>query len=463
MKFSKIFIAIFFSGVLLRLTALDLRDITFDEAFSYHIAKLPIKELFQAALSDNNPPLYYLILHFIIKFGSTPTIMRLGSLVFGLVSILVLYRFLKKTKGEKIALFSSALFSLSPLAIYLSTEVRLHSLAILMLTLLVVAFFNLIKKPNIKSKSVFILSASLALYTQLYILLLFIPFALIILGQKSKRYQLLKILSFPLLLFLPWVILSVKTPHNSCWCPNTVLSLPASLVSPAIAGVGIITQRYFLTLPPAVIILLFTASAVTLILFLKGVLLDKRTASIYLIPILILSLIGFFAPVFSPKGFSIFSPLYFWVAAIGLSTYAKKWLTLSVFSLLLATSVIQVSLPFFKGEQVKRAYLLTLSDPSAPIAHTSLASYYSFAYYSQNSRQNIMVFKNPLSKYTLKFIKGEKAQIGKSIRRVWLVDTNKWVDQKERDIALGVILNDFKTIYLYQEDIFTIYYLERKI
>lgn len=463
MKFSKIFLTLFLAGILIRLLSLNFRDITFDEAFSYHIAKLPIKELVQSTLSDKNPPLYYLILHFVIKIGSTPTILRLSSLVFGLASILVLYRFLKNTKGEKIALFSSAFFSLSPLTIYLSTEARLHSLAILILTILVAAFFSLIKKPNLKSKSIFILSASLALYSQLYILLLFVPFALTILGQKSKRHQLFKIVSIPLLLFLPWVILLVKTPHNSCWCPNTVLSLPASLVSPAIAGVGVVTQRDFLTLPPAVIILFFTASAIMLILFLKGIFQAKKTASIYLIPILILALAGFFTPVFSPKAFSIYSPLYFWVAAIGLSTYAKKWLTLGVFSLLLATSVIQVSLPFFKGEQVKSAYLLTLSDPSAPITHTSLASYYSFSYYSQNSRQNIMVLKNPLSVYTTKFIKGEKTQIGKSIQKVWLIDTNKWVDRKERAKTLSEILVDFKTIYIYQEDIFTIYYLERKV
>ncbi len=463
MKFSKIFLAILFSGILLRLLALNIRDITFDEAFSYHIAKLPVNQLLQSTLSDNNPPLYYLILHFVLKFGSSPTILRLSSLVFGLVSILVLYRFLKKTKGEKIALFATAFFALSPLAIYLSSDARPHSLAILMLTILIAAFFSLIKKPNLKSKLFFVISATVGLFTHFYILLLFVPFALIIFGQKPTRFLLLKILFIPLILFSPWIAYSFKTPHNSCWCPSTILSLPASLISPAIAGVGVVTQRYFLSLPPAVIILFFTTSAIILILFLKGLFQDKRVASIYLIPVLILSFGGFFAPLFSPKAFSIFSPVYFSIAAIGLSSYAKKWLTLSVFPLLIAISVIQITLPFFRGEQLKKTYLLTLQNPNAPIAHTSLASFYSFAYYSQNSRRNIMVLNNPLSEFTTKYILGEKAQIDKSIQMVWLIDTNQWVNRFERDITLSEILNNFKTIYLYREDIFTIYYLERKL
>lgn len=463
MKFSKIFLFIFFFGILLRILALNIRDITFDEAFSYHVAKLPIKELLQSTISDNNPPLYYLILHFIIKFGSSPTILRLGSLVFGLVSIIVLYRFLKKAKGEKIALFASAFFSLSPLAIYLSTEARLHSLAILMLSILIAAFFNLIQKKSLKSKLTFILSATIGLYTHFYILLLFIPFSFILLMQKSKRKQLFKILVTPLLFFSPWILISLKTPHNNCWCPNTVLSLPASVISPAIAGVGVVTQRSFLTLPPAVIILFFTVSTTMLVLFFKGLLQDKRAASVYLIPILILSLPGFFVPVFSPKAFSIYIPVFFWIAAMGLRSYVSKWLTLIIFSLLLATSIIQLAMPFFRGEQVKRAYLTTLRSPNAPIAHTSLASYYSFSYYSRGSRQNIMVLKNPLSEYTTKYILGEKNQIDNNIQKVWLIDTNQWVDQIERDKTLREILNDFKTIYLYRENTFTIYYLERKL
>ena len=63
----KMFLSIFILGLALRLLSLNAHDFWFDEAYTYQIAKLPLKELAAAALADNNPPFYYLLIHLILK------------------------------------------------------------------------------------------------------------------------------------------------------------------------------------------------------------------------------------------------------------------------------------------------------------------------------------------------------------------------------------------------------------
>ena len=185
------------SGFVLRLFALSSHDFWFDEALTYHFANLPPASLLKATATDFNPPLYYLLMHYMLKISSHEIVLRLPSLTFSMFSILASYYFAKSRINQKVALIGASLLAVSPLSIYLASEARLHSLAILFVPLLIVSFFELKKRPHTLTTLTFVLISTLALYTQYYLILLFLPFALIVFLTKTK----IKITKF--LRFLP--------------------------------------------------------------------------------------------------------------------------------------------------------------------------------------------------------------------------------------------------------------------
>src|SRR3989344_1665840 len=107
---TKIFVAVLPLGIILRLVALFARDIWFDEAFTYQIAKLPLKDLLRAILTDNNPPIYYLLIHFVLYLGKSIFLLRTPSLILNLLSVYVLYKMVKTNFNKKIKTILDILF-----------------------------------------------------------------------------------------------------------------------------------------------------------------------------------------------------------------------------------------------------------------------------------------------------------------------------------------------------------------
>lgn len=450
-------------GTLLRSFAIDQRDFWFDEAFTYHIARLPLRDLFQAVLSDNNPPLYYLLIHFLLKLSSNEIILRLPSLAFSLLAIPLSYTLFKMQINKKIAVIAASLFSVSPLAIYTATEVRPHGPAVIVTMLISIAFFALIKKPNLKYSIIFIFLAILGVYTHFYTLLLFLSFTWIVVFSRT----LMKISHWFLILTIifsslaPWLYLSIKSIHSDCACPSTILSFPASVISPAIGGVGSVTLRSFLSLPFPYLILFSATSLLALFLFLRGMHKNPLTP-LYIIPITALSLFGIFLPIFSPKAFSSFSPFYFSIVAYGIYFLKKPILVLVLFVLLSTISFIQIINPFFAGERLKPAYEIVNQNQEYPVAHTSLLTYYSLSYYSHAKQPQLLITHNPLSSHTLNFIGGHKQEIKKDMLYIWLVDTKKWAEASDRAIALRKILNTYSVEKTYKIDRISVSLLKQK-
>lgn len=463
---NRVFLAIIILGIALRILALPMRDFWFDEAFTYHIAKLPIKDLVLAVASDNNPPLYYLIMHFIVKISQNELFLRLPSLFSNLAIIPVLFIFLKKHFGKTQAIVAASLFLLSPLSIYSATEARLHSFAILMLVLLTFSFFEFIRRSSTKNRLLFLFTGLVGIYSHYYITLLFLPFSLIIIFQKGTRFftsRWLALLFFLSLAFLPWVILNLKTSHNSCFCPNSLLSLPAVLASPSLAGVGVVTLRGFIQLPWATQTFLALTALFSFYFFLRGLTKDLKLTTIYLIPLIILSFLGLFFPIFSPKAFSIFSPIFFAVTAFGI-TNLKNFNKISylIYFFLAAISLIQITNPFFSGEKLKTVVEITAQDRNSLVAHTSLHTFYSTNFYTRQEQKNVLITQNPLAENTVRLIGGEKTEIDKNVESFWLVDSEKWVNKKVYSDTKMSILKQFEIKKEYQLGSISVLYLKRR-
>lgn len=437
----KIFL-IFLLGLLIRVAANN-RDFWFDEAYTYQIANLPLKELTAATLTDNNPPFYYLLIHFILKISQNETIIRLPSLVASLISIFVVYKLGQKITHQRTALLAATLFVISPLTIYLSTEARPHSLAILATMLTIYYFFNLITKPKTANFVQFGAIFTLGLYTHYYLALLVLPLTWLFLKNKRPFFKTwLLTTSASLAILIPWLIISAKYQHAACYCPQTITALPLTLISPVVNLVGPFTPSDLANLPPA--IFLFASTSAAAVIFLVRGLTISPLKLVYLIPLVILSIPGLFWGIFSPKAFAIFSPVYLIITAQAISQRPQQ---AAIFVLLVSTvTLIQIFDPSFHQEKLKLTYVSTYQNNPLPTYHTSILSYYSFCFYAATCTSQVLLGQNPLSDQTISLIGGRPELFSFPQTNFWLIDTPKWTNENQRGNQLSLIFSSYSAL-----------------
>ncbi len=119
-----------------------------------------------------SPPLDYIILHYFLYLGDSDFIVRLPAAIFGILSIILIYKVGKILFSEKEGLVCAFLLSISPMAIWFSQEARMYSL-FMFLSLLSLLFFIKIlqvREVNIGWWFGFIFSTVLLLYTHYFAL-----------------------------------------------------------------------------------------------------------------------------------------------------------------------------------------------------------------------------------------------------------------------------------------------------
>jgi len=124
-----------------------------------------------SALRDVHPPLYYIILHFFLYFGDSEFVARLPSVIFGVLSIWLIYKVGRSFFGEREGLISAFLLSISTMHIHFSQEARMYTLYMFLSLLSLFLFYEAIKENDIKLWIGFVVSTILGLYTHFYMLL----------------------------------------------------------------------------------------------------------------------------------------------------------------------------------------------------------------------------------------------------------------------------------------------------
>lgn len=162
---------IFMLGLILRIYDLGFESIWYDEAISISVAKLGLFEQLSWSFiqNDNNPPLYYQIMHFWVRiFGDSEFASRVPSALFGSFSIIAIYFVGKLTFNKKVGLIAALILATSVFHIKYSQEARAHSL-LAFLTL--VSFYYYLKVVN-SDRRLYVLgylfSTALMLYAHYY-------------------------------------------------------------------------------------------------------------------------------------------------------------------------------------------------------------------------------------------------------------------------------------------------------
>ena len=114
----------------LRLYRLDAQSLWYDEGFSVYLARMSVAEITARTAADIQPPLYYYLLHgWIQVFGDAAGTLRAFSLLFGVLSVPLVYAVAWRLFRSRLAgLLAALLMAASPLHIWYGQEVRMYTL-----------------------------------------------------------------------------------------------------------------------------------------------------------------------------------------------------------------------------------------------------------------------------------------------------------------------------------------------
>lgn len=191
-------------GLILRLVNLN-QSLWIDEATQVILARDSLVNIILQRSADVHPPLSYLLMHFWIMLGTSEIWLRLLSVIFGILTILIVYKFANNIFNKKIALISSLLLAISPYHIYYSQEVRMYSEAIFFASVSMYYFYLLTKKTDLKKSLIYILSTAALIYTHYAgFLLILTQILYIIFYRRESLLFFLKRVLVALLIWLPW-------------------------------------------------------------------------------------------------------------------------------------------------------------------------------------------------------------------------------------------------------------------
>ncbi len=347
---------------LLCLYRLDHQSLWYDEGFSVYLARMSLGEITARTTSDIHPPLYYYLLHLWLgPFGDSEFVLRFFSLVFGLLTVPLIYALGRRLLDTASGLLAALLLALSPLYLWYSQEARMYTLVTLLCLL---SSYLLLRAVEGKGKAGFlwggyIMVNILAVYSHFYaffVLAFHLLFLLVWWAVNRKGDTLLAGLlsqGVVALAYLPWsgFVLRRYAADVSYWRGELVFTevVRKTLILFS-TGHTILESR---AQPIA-----FVYGAMLLCALVVIALGGKRTAGgmgslwplLFLLlysslPAVLLFLISYQRPKFHPRYLMLASPAFFLILAGGLAGLLERgkswrWLPFSLgfFCFLVATS-----------------------------------------------------------------------------------------------------------------------------
>ncbi|TSC90496.1 MAG: Uncharacterized protein G01um10145_168 [Microgenomates group bacterium Gr01-1014_5] len=360
-------------GLVLRLINVN-QSLWLDEATSILAAsKLSYSAIIhQFSPGDFHPPAYYLLLKFWIGiFGSSEVTVRSLSVVFGVVTIYLVYSLTRKLFDNTTALIAALLLATAPLHIYYSQEARMYILE----TLLVVKIMQLVITIIMGKQRIFtwislFAFSGLLLYTDYLPLAIFISIGLYLLIFENKVFRKyffgwMGIFIGLVIVYLPWLpILKlqlavgtvVKVNAPGWWEALGKTDFKQLTLVPLKFAIGRITSYNK--------ILYYSLASIPVVLYaitISRSLFDwRKTSLIWLwlvVPLGAFAVLGLYLPIFSYFRFLFVLPAFYILAAVGAQSLGKLGRVLIALLVVcnLAASGIYLAAPRFQREDWKGA------------------------------------------------------------------------------------------------------------
>lgn len=274
--------------ILIIITALILRVIFInkpdglwnDEYISWMIAATPFQNGFwQGVKSQCHMPFYYLYLKFFMTFfGQNDIVLRLTSVLAGVLSVPVMY-LLGQEKDKQTGLFCAGFTAISSFLIYYSQEVRFYSVLFLFSALALLYTIKTIKSPCKKNFILFAFFNFLIIFTHT-IGFIFVFFNLIFLSiclYKQYKKVIITIwscITAGSLFMLPLIIKIFTTQAFSQWWGSFSISRLGFLItdyfSPVLTNLTNAPDKFFYNFTPAFLIFAIAPSLIAIVFIIKG-------------------------------------------------------------------------------------------------------------------------------------------------------------------------------------------------
>jgi hypothetical protein len=215
----------------------------YDETFTGVVARGDLSDLITVVGADVHPPLFYALEWLLVRFvGVSDLSLRSPALVFGLISIYLVYRLTRRVFDKRAALVAAFLVALLPSHIYYSTEARQYTL---LLVVVLVALIGVVEKR----RAWLLVGAWLPLiHAHGYIYLGWLTLAYVSQRRVNMRY--LAALIGPGALWLVVMVKQAGDVANGFWIPPfSWSSVPKVWPMTIVSGVA---------LPPWLALLVFT-------------------------------------------------------------------------------------------------------------------------------------------------------------------------------------------------------------
>ena len=195
-------------------------SIDLDEPFSIFHAQNNLGDLFGIFKNENNPPLHFLFLHFWEQaFGISPFAVRSLSLIFSILTVVVLFKIGLKFFSQQIAIFTCLFFIFSDFHHYYGLEARTYSLLVFEYSILIYLLLKPILTPKENTWKTFLALGivNIALFYTHYIsLLIFLSegFLVFVFIRNFNWKNLLLTIGITLIGILPWISTFVSRASN---------------------------------------------------------------------------------------------------------------------------------------------------------------------------------------------------------------------------------------------------------
>ncbi len=217
-------------AVILRCIFINTRNIQYDDAFSYFLARASIDNIIRGTAADTMPPLFYFILHFWQMVSDEIWFLRLLSVFLSLGALLFLFGLVKNSISITAGLWAALFAVISPLQIYHAQDIRMYALFACCGMGYLYFFFQLWNddlKPTRKTwKWVgLILFGASAMYTHnLAVFCVLSPVIFVVMKRDWKfLWKYILALFIIALTTAPWLIMvpgQVQKIQNAFWTPR---------------------------------------------------------------------------------------------------------------------------------------------------------------------------------------------------------------------------------------------------
>jgi len=214
-------------GLVLRLWDLDRFSPWFDEMLCIFQSER-LGPLVDGSALSNNPPLFYILLHFWGLASRSAWFLRLLPALAGAAAVPLLFVLGRRLAGNWAGGAAAALLAVSPLHIYYSQEIKMYSLAGTLYVLGLIITHRLLTKPGLGFAAALGGVWAVMLYTHYYLFMaVFIMNAAVLagLGRRAFRWLIMADLT-ALVLFAPWLHvyfgrhLDLTIGYVSAWIPR---------------------------------------------------------------------------------------------------------------------------------------------------------------------------------------------------------------------------------------------------